>query len=73
MAADGAQAQNSERADLMTIEDVLREAVRTSRSHFAIIRRTTDFPAPIRLTPTARRLFFSREEVHRWLAARQRG
>jgi predicted DNA-binding transcriptional regulator AlpA len=71
--AETAQAQTRDLDDLMTVEDVLKEAVRTSRSHFAVIRRTTDFPQPVKLTPTSRRLFFRRGEVRRWLATRQRG
>ena len=57
---------------LVTIDDVLREYVPTSRSGFAALRRETDFPKPIRLRPNGRRKYFRAGDVVAWLTARER-
>jgi len=56
---------------LLTVEDVLRE-IPTSRSAFAALRRTGDFPQALKLTPGSRRLFFRAGELRDWLANRER-
>ena len=44
-----------------------------SPSTFETLRRSGDFPAPIRLSPTARRVFWRASEVRAWMDARQQG
>jgi len=65
------QGRGREPDALLTVEDVLGQ-LKTSRSGFAIIRRTTDFPPPVRLTPGSRRLLFPASSVRAWLSTRQR-
>ena len=57
---------------LLSLEDVL-ETLKTSRSGFAVIRRTADFPPALTLTPGGRRLYFREADVRAWLANRARG
>ena len=52
--------------------DVLGQ-IRVSPSTFDALRRSGDFPAPVRLTPTARRIFWKASDVRVWMDARQRG
>ena len=44
-----------------------------SPSTFNALRRGGDFPEPVRLTPTSRRLYWRASEVAAWMARRQRG
>lgn len=56
---------------LLTVDDVLRE-IPTSRSAFAVLRQSGDFPQALKLAPRSRRLFFRAGDVRAWLATRQR-
>ena len=44
-----------------------------SSSTFNALRRGGGFPEPVRLSPTARRLYWRASEVAAWMARRSRG
>jgi predicted DNA-binding transcriptional regulator AlpA len=54
---------------LLSVEDVLQE-IPVSRSALAVLRRADDFPAALKLTPGARRVFFRAGDVREWIASR---
>lgn len=53
--------------------EVLGAIGNPSTSTFDALRRSGGFPVPVKLSPTARRVFWRASEIRAWMAARQRG